>query len=168
MLFRSRAASASGPRSALKSWSLGSEPSVFVNSADQQVMVWTTLPARSFFVHPGAKRPVAVAWISPIDGVVSISGRVADAHPSGSDGVAFQLDHIACPEVGPALANIGKAQLGGALAPEPAPVIPVAYSVADATPHNARMQQRGDPEKLGEEVPRRWLSVFGEHCTAHF
>ena len=30
---------------ALKKWSIGSEPSVFVNASDQQVMVWTTLAA---------------------------------------------------------------------------------------------------------------------------
>jgi hypothetical protein len=147
--------------SALKSWSLGSEPSVFVNSADQQVMVWTTLAAQSFFVHPGAKRPVAVAWISPIDGVVSIAGRVADAHPAGSDGVAFQLDHVAAPEVGPALTSMGLTVLEGAIALDPAPLIPVAYSVAEDTARNARFQERGDPDKPGDEVPRRWLSIFG-------
>lgn len=146
---------------ALKSWSLGSEPSVFVNSADQQVMVWTTLAAESFFMHPGPKRPVAVAWVSPIDGVVAVAGRVADAHPSGSDGVAFQLNHIAAPEVGPALIQMGRALLDKAVEPEPAPAIPVAYAVAEATAKNAPMQLRGDPEKPGEEVPRRWLAVFG-------
>jgi hypothetical protein len=39
--------------------------------------------------------------------------------------------------------------------------IPVAYAVVDAEPKNTRFQERGEPEKLGEEVPRRWLSVFG-------
>ncbi|MFM8214645.1 MAG: DUF1587 domain-containing protein, partial [Pirellula sp.] len=36
-----------GGRTELKSWSLGSEPSVFVNSAAEPVKVWTTLPAQS-------------------------------------------------------------------------------------------------------------------------
>jgi hypothetical protein len=44
--------------------------------------------------------------------------------------------------------------------PEP-PAIPVAYAVAEGKPKNARFQDRGDPEKPGAEVPRRWLSVFG-------
>jgi hypothetical protein len=146
--------------SALKKWSQGDAPSVFVNSADQQVMVWTTLAADSFFVHPGINKPVAVAWISPLDGVITLSGRVADAHPTGGDGVAFELKHIAAPEYGPALAQLG-ANMKPSAEPEPMPVIPVAYAVVDAKAQNARFQQRGDPEILGDEVPRRWLSILG-------
>jgi hypothetical protein len=146
--------------SALKKWSSGDTPSVFVNSADQQVMVWTTLAAESFFVHPGINRPVAVAWISPLDGEITLSGRVADVHPGGGDGVAFELKHLAAPEYGPALAHLG-ASFKPLAGPEPMPVIPVAYGVIDAKAQNARFQQRGDPEKLGDEVPRRWLSILG-------
>ena len=94
-------------RSELKSWSIGSEPSVFVNSATEPIKVWTTLPARSVFVHPGQKRPVAVAWTSPIAGELLVAGRVADAHPSGGDGVSFELSHVASPDLGQALADLG-------------------------------------------------------------
>ncbi|MEI6256074.1 MAG: DUF1592 domain-containing protein [Planctomycetota bacterium] len=94
-------------RPELKSWSLGSEPSAFVNSAAEPINVWTTLPARSFFVHPGQKRPVAVAWTSPIAGELVVAGRVADAHPAGLDGVSFELSHIAAPDLGQALADLG-------------------------------------------------------------
>lgn len=90
----------------LQAWSLGSEPSVFVN-AGEELRVWTTLPARTFFVHPGPKRPVSVAWTSPIDGELLVSGRVADAHPAGLDGVAFELSHLAAAELGSALADVG-------------------------------------------------------------
>ena len=92
----------------LKAWSLGPEPSVFVN-AGEELRVWTTLPARTFFVHPGPKRPVSVAWTSPIDGELLVSGRVADAHPAGLDGVAFELSHVATPDLGQALADLGGA-----------------------------------------------------------
>ena len=102
----------------LKSWSLGSEPSVFVNSAAEDLQLWTNLPARTFFVHPGQKRPVAVAWTSPIDGELSVSGRVADAHPAGGDGVSFELSHIASPDLGQALADLGGASTD---LPEPGP-----------------------------------------------
>ncbi|MBK8039572.1 MAG: PSD1 domain-containing protein [Verrucomicrobiaceae bacterium] len=146
--------------SALKKWSSGDTPSVFVNSADQQVMVWTTLAAQAFFVHPGINRPVAVAWISPLDGEITLSGRVADVHPDGGDGVAFELKHIAAPEYGPALAQLG-ASFKPLAEPEPMPVIPVAYGVIDAKAQNTRLHLRGDPEKLGDEVPRRWLSILG-------
>lgn len=146
--------------SALQKWSIGDLPSVLVNSADQQVMAWTTLAAESFFVHPGPKRPVAVAWISPLDGEITLSGRVADVHPTGGDGVAFELKHIAAPEYGTALAQLG-VSLKPTTEPEPMPVIPVAYAVVEAKPKNDRLHLRGDPEKLGDKVPRRWLSILG-------
>jgi hypothetical protein len=94
-------------RAELKSWSLGSEPSVFVNSAAEPIKAWTTLPARSVFVHPGQKRNVGIAWTSPISDELLITGRVADAHPSGGDGVSFELSHVAAPDLGQALADLG-------------------------------------------------------------
>lgn len=98
----------SAGRPELKSWTIGSEPSVFVNSAAEPIKVWTTLPARSVFVHPGQKRPVAVAWTSPIAGELLVAGRVADAHPSGGgDGVSFELSHVGAPDLGQALADLG-------------------------------------------------------------
>ena len=98
-----------GGRPELKSWSLGSEPSVFVNSGAEDLQLWTTLPAQTFFVHPGPKRPVSVAWTNPIDGELLVSGRVADAHPAGLDGVAFELSHIAAPDLGQALVDLSTA-----------------------------------------------------------
>jgi hypothetical protein len=98
-------------RNELKSWSLGSEPSLFVNSATETIKVWTTLPARSVFVHPGPKRNVAIAWTSPIAGDCVVAGRVADAHPSGGDGVSFELTHVAAADLGPALAEVGIASV---------------------------------------------------------
>ena len=96
-------------RPELKSWSIGSEPSVFVNSAAEPIKVWTTLPARSVFVHPGPKRNVTIAWTSPISGELSVAGRVADAHPAGLDGVSFELSHVAAPDLGEALVDLGSA-----------------------------------------------------------
>jgi hypothetical protein len=152
----------------LKSWSIGSDPSIFVNTSDQEFKVWAGLPARSLFVHPGPKRPVAIAWICPIDGTLRIKGRVSDVHPSGGDGVAFRLEHFASPEVGPLLMRWGQesrvAQLDTTVGPEG--VVPVAYAVVEGNVKNARMQQRGEPEKLGAEVPRRWLAVFGGEAVS--
>ena len=50
---------------------------------------------------------MAVAWTSPIAGELLVSGRVADAHPSGGDGVSFELSHVAAPDLGQALADLG-------------------------------------------------------------
>ena len=145
----------------LRAWSAGDTPSVFVNASEQPVPVWTTLPARSFFVHPGPDRPVAVAWIAPEDGEYVVAGRIADAHPAGLDGVSFALEHLANPEFGPALVAAGRMLTAPLPDPGPEPVIPMAYAVVEAQPHDAPLHQRGDPEKPGEAVPRRWLEVFG-------
>ena len=93
-------------RPELKSWSLGSEPSVFVNSAAEDAPVWTKLRGRSVFVHPGPKRPVSIAWTSPVAGELVLTGRVADVHPGGADGVSFELAHLAAPGLGQALADL--------------------------------------------------------------
>jgi hypothetical protein len=149
---------------ALKRWSLGDVPFVLANSADQQVMAWTTLAANSFFVHPGPARTVAIAWVSPLEGEIAVAGRVADAHPAGGegaefDGVAFRLEHVASPTTGPALVQAGQLSVS---ASEPPPAIPVAYAVVDReVATNARVHERGEPATLGDEVPRRWLAVFG-------
>jgi hypothetical protein len=42
----------------------------------------------------------------------------------------------------------------------------VAYAVTEGTPRNARLQLRGDPEKPGPVVPRRWLEVLGAQPIA--
>ncbi|MFM8578093.1 MAG: DUF1587 domain-containing protein, partial [Planctomycetaceae bacterium] len=62
---------ANAGRAEVKSWSFGPEPSVFVNTAADPLQVWTQLPARSVVVHPGGKRPEAIAWASPSDGEVA-------------------------------------------------------------------------------------------------
>lgn len=146
----------------LKSWSLGELPSVFVNSATEPVAVWTSLPPRSVFVHPGPNRPVAIAWVCPRDGSYDILGHVADAHPAALDGVSYQLDLVAAAEFGQALVSNGEILAKPTADAGPEPTIPVAYAVIDAAPKNARIHQRGEPEVLGPEVPRRWLSAFGE------
>jgi len=43
------------------------------------------------------------------------------------------------------------------------PALPMAYAVADGKPGNSRIQRRGEPFNLGEEVPRGFLSVLGGH-----
>ncbi len=50
--------------------------------------------------------------------------------------------------------------------PQPRDLVPLpgkdwAYAVVEGTPKNARLQIKGDPEKPGAEVPRRWLEALG-------
>ena len=42
-----------------------------------------------------------------------------------------------------------------------APPYELAYAVSEGTPGNARLQVRGDPKRLGDEVPRHFLTVLG-------
>ena len=150
----------------LSGWAIGDTPSSFVNAATEPVSVWTTLPGASYFLHPGQQRNVALAWVCPVDGEYQVTGRVADAHPAGLDGVSYRLEHVASPEYGDGLVRLGAL----AVAPRPPrpspPAIPVAYAVTESVPKHARLQQRGEPEQPGEEVPRRWLTVFGGESLA--
>ncbi len=38
---------------------------------------------------------------------------------------------------------------------------PVAYGVSEGKPVNAKIQKRGEPDQLGDEVPRRFLEILG-------
>lgn len=38
---------------------------------------------------------------------------------------------------------------------------PMAYGVTEGTPNNAKVQRRGEPDRLGDEVPRRFLQILG-------
>lgn len=145
----------------LSAWAAGDTPSVFVNAGAAPVQAWTSLPSGGFFVHPGPNRPVAIAWVAPIDGEYAITGRVADAHPANLDGVSFTLSHIAEPSFGAGLTKLGELNATPLPDPGPAPPIPAAYAVVEATPHNIKLHERGDPEKLGDEIPRGFPEILG-------
>ncbi len=44
-----------------------------------------------------------------------------------------------------------------------APAVSDAYAVADGTPANTKLQLRGDPKRLGDEVPRHFPVILGGH-----
>ena len=44
--------------------------------------------------------------------------------------------------------------------------VPLAYGIAEGTPHNARIQYRGEPDQLGDEVPRGFLKALGQSTLA--
>ncbi len=147
----------------LPSWSHGDTPSVFVNATDKPIEVFTKLPARSLFVHPAPDGPVMVAWVSPIAGKIRITGRIADAHPGGPDGVGWSIDHTrtnfvadlqerAALDARAAEITRRKAGLGR---------METAYAVAEGKIGDAKLHLRGDPEKLGPDAPRRWLELLG-------
>ena len=147
-------------RSALRGWSIGDTPSIIANASDDPISVWTTLPGKSLFIHPGPKRTVSLAWVCPRDGTYQIDGRVTDVHPTVGDGVLMRLEHFASPDFGPKLIQLGL-DTSAPLTEPVKPTIPVGFAVTEAHPTNARLHLRGDPEQLGDEIPRRWPTILG-------
>ncbi len=148
-------------------WRNGDNPAVLVNSTKEPIPVWTTLPPQTVFVHPAPDGPVAIGWVSPIEGSIRITGRIVDAHPGGPDGVGWSFD-LRDGDYSTKLKLLAEtstkrteisARRTDLVAH--APLREVAYAVMEGTPGNARLHLRGDPEKLGDEVPRRWLELFG-------
>jgi hypothetical protein len=151
----------------LNVWRTGDNPAVFVNATDQSLKVWTTLPAKSLFVHPAQDGPVALAWISPFEGRVRITGRIADAHPGGPNGVGWRIDHYVT-DMSSGMQQLAKlrAKKTQLLAQRTAlitqaPVRDMAYAVTEGIAADVRLHLRGDPEKPGDEVPRGWLQILG-------
>lgn len=151
----------------LNLWKNGDTPSVFVNSSSSPLKVWTTLQPRSFFMHPGSNSSVSIGWISPISGKFIISGSITDAHPGGSDGVSWKMELVKIN----AKAVLDKSRViidkkneiekELLLTKKKIPLPQVAYALVESKGKDAKLHHRGDPEKLGEQVPRRWLEVFG-------
>ena len=103
-----------------------------------------------------------------MDGRVTCSGRIADVHSSGLDGVSWTLQHWVSSTVAEHLKSLGEALRAREAAKRKRdewiatkPTIPVAYAVSEANPMNARIQKRGEPEDLGDEVPRKFLNLLG-------
>lgn len=151
----------------LNVWKNGDTPSAWVNATDAPIKAWTTFAPKTFCVHPAANGPVAVGWLSPIDSTVRVSGRVADAHPGGGDGVGWKLELIQANvaeslnrtiEAAPRIAELNRRRTELVSA---GPKVEVAYAVSEGKPQDTRMHLRGDPKSLGDAVPRGFLSVLG-------
>ena len=69
-------------------------PSLFANSSDQTLQIPGTVPPHGVTVHPTPDQYAAVSWKSPMDGVVHIETKVADAHAGCGNGVAWWLDTL--------------------------------------------------------------------------
>ena len=144
----------------------GELPSAFANTSPSPVKAWTDLPGHTFFVHPAQDRPVAVAWVCPADGRYLVSGAVADGHPAALDGVSFTLAVVGGADYGGALVALGKLEAEPLPELPPQPTLPGAFAVVEGEPHDVPLHQRGDPEKPGAAVPRRWLDILGGEPVA--
>ena len=147
-------------------WRVDPLPSVFVNANDTPIAAWTTLPPRTFFVHPAADGPVGVGWTSPIEGRVRIRGLVKDGHPFG-DGVGWKLVHkkgdflpvIATPQLELATLQAAENELADWLTKEIK--IEHAYGAAEGKMVDEKLHRRGDPTDVAEAVARKNIDLLG-------
>ncbi|MHC4253464.1 MAG: hypothetical protein ACYS9X_30470 [Planctomycetota bacterium] len=93
-------------QSTSKAWQL-----VMVNSTATRQVLEATVGPRSFNVHPPNEGAVGVAWRSPMDGTLTINGRLTDSH-AGGDSVAWKLhllsDRGVTPLAAGAIAPLGR------------------------------------------------------------
>ena len=162
----SRCATSHG-KPGLHAWRNGDTPSAFVNASKEPVVGLDEAAGAVGVRPPRADGDVAVGWLSPIDGKVRITGRVKDAHPGGPTASAGRSstsprtsrdDLVALARVREAADARTRARRA---ASRPRRAQDVAYAVTEGIPHDAKVHLRGDPEKPGAVVPRRWLEVFG-------
>ena len=115
------------------------------------------------------ERPLAASWTGTLDyfAIDSLDEFGVLRPGIAFDNLAVQASPIPpVSTVPPAIAvspdepNSGTArkELDALLAAGP---FELAYAVSEGTPHNARIQLRGEPDKPGEEVPRGFLKAFG-------
>jgi uncharacterized protein YndB with AHSA1/START domain len=81
-------------------WGTSDTPSVTGNSSDTEVRVPGLARPHSLMVHPSPTVFAAVGWQSPVDGVVSVSAKIADAHPECGNGIEWWVQHRTIRKVG--------------------------------------------------------------------
>ena len=154
--------------SGLSAWRNGEDtPCVMVNAYDKPLTIITAkFPPHCVALHPSPKGGVAIAWESPIAGAVQVSGRIVDADDKGGDGVAWELNRGAgigknLTESGTLAAALAEAVKRRDALAATRPLIENAFAVSEGAAKNTKLQRRGDPKNLGDEVPRRFLQVLG-------
>ncbi|HVK15199.1 MAG TPA: PSD1 and planctomycete cytochrome C domain-containing protein, partial [Gemmataceae bacterium] len=102
-----------------------------------------------------------VAGPAPARDLDNVALRATPLPPPGGEPVkpvappADLKDRLA--KIDASLAEVTKRRAAAA-ATEP---YPVAYGVSEGTPVNAKVQMRGEPDRPGPEVPRRFLEILG-------
>jgi hypothetical protein len=84
----------------IQGWGTRATPSVSANSSDQQVRIPGIARPRSVVAHPSPTLFSAMGWHSPLDAVVRVEARVADAHPECGNGVEWVVQHRSGKKVG--------------------------------------------------------------------
>lgn len=108
-------------------------------------------------------KPISLNWPGAIDLVVFDSVDPPESHRPAIEFDNFGAQEIPILPASPAAIHEANAQkvkqeLQTLLAEGP---FAMAYGVAEGTPHNARVHLRGEPDRLGEEVPRGFIKILG-------
>jgi hypothetical protein len=75
----------------IKGWTGDNALSVLANSSDVTVQTPGTMKGRSVAVHPAPKLSAVIAWKSPVEGRVDITGSIQDVHTTCGNGVVWSL-----------------------------------------------------------------------------
>jgi len=77
----------------ISGWGSDATPSVIANASDQQVRIPGVAKPLSVLAHPSPTLFTAAGWLSPMDAVVKVEARIADAHPECGNGVEWLVQH---------------------------------------------------------------------------
>ena len=89
-------------------WGLPETPSVVANSSDAEYRIPGLARPHGVEVHPSPTLFVAVGWKSPIDGQVTVSAKIADAHVNCGNGGEWWVQHRTSRKLG----NLGHGVYG--------------------------------------------------------
>ncbi len=149
----------------LKVWKFeGDVPSVFVNTNPTAISFITVKqPKATVAVHPGPKGAVGLGLPITESGTISIEARLSDIDPGGTDGVIGEIRLLS--------KGTGRFVRGEKWVEQIAALqkrikdlkdsIPLIYAVTEGNPHDAQIQNRGDPKDRGNTVSRQNLTLLG-------
>lgn len=75
----------------IKGWNGDAALSILANSSDQTVKIPGTMRPRSVAAHPSPKLAAVIAWKSPVDGPLKITGSIQDVDIGCGNGVGWTL-----------------------------------------------------------------------------
>jgi hypothetical protein len=75
----------------IKGWNGDNALSILANSSDQTVNIPGTMKPRSISAHPSPKFAAVIAWKSPVEGRIQITGSIQDIHTACGNGVTWTL-----------------------------------------------------------------------------
>lgn len=76
----------------VQGWNGADALGVLANSSDIAVRTPGTIQPHSIVTHPSPTRASVIAWKSPINGLLQVSGYVQDAHTDCGNGVTWRLE----------------------------------------------------------------------------